>query len=136
LSAGAIATPQLLMLSGIGDPQTFTKLDINPIVNLSDVGRNLQDHPLFTLQWSVNSTDTFDNVAFNQTAFAEAFQLYAANKTGIFANNAIANHIGFLRLAADSAALKPGDPSAGPSSPHYEFAFSVRCFDLDDNSDV
>jgi choline dehydrogenase-like flavoprotein len=113
------------MLSGIGDSGVLAKQNIKTIVNLPDVGRNLQDHPFVTLQWSVNSNNTFDNVAFNQTAFAEAYQQYEATKTGIFANNAIANHIGFFRLAKDSAALKQGDPSAGPLSPHYEFAFSV-----------
>jgi choline dehydrogenase-like flavoprotein len=117
------------MLSGIGDPQSLAKLHIEPTVNLPGVGRNLQDHVLFTLQWSVNSTETFDKVVFNQTAFAEAFQQYTENKTGIFAKNFIANQIGFFRLAAGSDALKHGDHSAGPSSPHYEFGFHVRCID-------
>ena len=36
-------TPQLLMLSGIGDPQALATLAIRPVVNLPGVGRNLQD---------------------------------------------------------------------------------------------
>lgn len=44
LSAGAIASPQLLMLSGIGDAAALRELGIDPIAHLPGVGRNLQDH--------------------------------------------------------------------------------------------
>ncbi|KAM3963992.1 glucose dehydrogenase [FAD, quinone] [Aphomia sociella] len=44
LSTGAIQTPQLLMLSGIGDANHLKELGIYPIVNLPGVGKNLQDH--------------------------------------------------------------------------------------------
>ena len=43
LAGGAFATPQLLMLSGIGDPEELTDLGIKPKVDLPEVGRNLQD---------------------------------------------------------------------------------------------
>ncbi|MCT8001964.1 GMC family oxidoreductase N-terminal domain-containing protein [Sphingomonas sanguinis] len=46
LSAGALVTPKLLMLSGIGDPATLKSLGIQPLVALSGVGQNLQDHVL------------------------------------------------------------------------------------------
>jgi choline dehydrogenase len=44
LSAGAIASPQLLMVSGIGAPEELRAHDINVNVALEGVGRNLQDH--------------------------------------------------------------------------------------------
>ncbi|HUZ71454.1 MAG TPA: GMC family oxidoreductase N-terminal domain-containing protein [Stellaceae bacterium] len=44
LCGGAINTPQLLMLSGIGDPDHLREVGIAPAVPLRDVGRNLQDH--------------------------------------------------------------------------------------------
>ncbi|CAH0696828.1 unnamed protein product [Spodoptera exigua] len=44
LSAGAIQSPQLLMLSGVGDADHLKDVGIHPIVNLVGVGRNLQDH--------------------------------------------------------------------------------------------
>jgi choline dehydrogenase len=46
LAAGAIDTPRLLMLSGIGDPAELRRLGIAVACALPGVGRNLQDHPL------------------------------------------------------------------------------------------
>ena len=43
LAGGAFNTPQLLMLSGIGDPQHLAEHGINLVKDLPGVGRNLQD---------------------------------------------------------------------------------------------
>jgi choline dehydrogenase len=44
LSAGAVKSPQLLLLSGIGAEQTLKKVDIDVKVPLPGTGENLQDH--------------------------------------------------------------------------------------------
>jgi choline dehydrogenase len=44
LSAGAIETPKLLMLSGIGDGAALGEFGIPLVAHSPDVGRNLQDH--------------------------------------------------------------------------------------------
>jgi choline dehydrogenase len=44
LSAGAIQSPQLLMLSGVGDAGALKALGIGVVKHLPGVGRNLQDH--------------------------------------------------------------------------------------------
>ncbi|MEU1072204.1 MULTISPECIES: GMC family oxidoreductase N-terminal domain-containing protein [unclassified Streptomyces] len=44
LSAGAIGSPQLLMLSGIGDPEHLRRAGVEVRVASRDVGRHLQDH--------------------------------------------------------------------------------------------
>jgi choline dehydrogenase/4-pyridoxate dehydrogenase len=44
LSAGAINSPQLLMLSGMGPPEELAQHDIPVRVPLAGVGKNLQDH--------------------------------------------------------------------------------------------
>lgn len=44
LASGAINTPQLLMLSGIGDAEHLRSVGVNPTHHLPGVGKNLQDH--------------------------------------------------------------------------------------------
>lgn len=44
VSSGAIGSPKLLMLSGIGDADELKALGIDPVHNLPGVGKNLQDH--------------------------------------------------------------------------------------------
>ncbi|WP_289036340.1 GMC family oxidoreductase N-terminal domain-containing protein [uncultured Roseibium sp.] len=45
LAAGALVTPQVLMLSGIGDADHLRQFDIEPAADLKGVGQNLIDHP-------------------------------------------------------------------------------------------
>ncbi len=51
LSAGAIASPQLLMLSGVGPAETLIGLGIEPIHNLPGVGQNMKNHPSVSLRF-------------------------------------------------------------------------------------
>ncbi|HEY7904124.1 MAG TPA: GMC family oxidoreductase N-terminal domain-containing protein, partial [Casimicrobiaceae bacterium] len=44
LAAGALQSPQLLQLSGVGDPALLREFDIPVVRPLSGVGENLQDH--------------------------------------------------------------------------------------------
>ena len=44
LSAGAIGTPQILQLSGVGDGASLQKLGLDVVQNQPAVGQNLQDH--------------------------------------------------------------------------------------------
>ena len=53
LSAGAVASPQLLMLSGIGPADQLKSLGINVVKDNPAVGSNLRDHPIMSALWSV-----------------------------------------------------------------------------------
>ena len=53
LSAGAIASPHLLMLSGIGPAEHIARFGIEPIADLPGVGANLRNHPLCATSWSI-----------------------------------------------------------------------------------
>ena len=44
LCAGAINSPQLLMLSGVGDPDELARAGVSAVRELPGVGKNLQDH--------------------------------------------------------------------------------------------
>jgi choline dehydrogenase-like flavoprotein len=59
LSAGAFGSPQLLQLSGLGDPDDLALHGITIKRALPGVGRNLQDHLDFTLGYKAKGTETF-----------------------------------------------------------------------------
>ena len=58
LSAGAIQSPQLLLLSGIGSADDLRAIGVEARHDLPGVGRNLQDHPFVTLIWEVSDQNT------------------------------------------------------------------------------
>ena len=52
ISAGAINSPKLLMLSGIGDAKRLKEVGIEPQFDRPSVGRNLQNHACYTMQYT------------------------------------------------------------------------------------
>ncbi|KAJ7679216.1 hypothetical protein DFH06DRAFT_1465388 [Mycena polygramma] len=58
LSAGVFQSPQLLMLSGIGDREELSKHGVKPIVHLPGVGTNLQDHDEVANIWTLKQNHT------------------------------------------------------------------------------
>ena len=101
LSAGAINSPQLLMLSGIGPADHLADHGITVAVDSPYVGRNLQDHlDICTLQHSTQRV-TYDRVG----DLAIAYNYYLKNHSGPGSSN-IAEAGGFLRspLAPDERA--------------------------------
>jgi choline dehydrogenase len=51
LSAGAVGSPQLLMLSGVGPASHLKEIGIPVITDMPGVGQNLNDHPDFVLKF-------------------------------------------------------------------------------------
>jgi choline dehydrogenase len=58
LCAGAIGSPQLLLLSGIGPADELRQVGVQVRHELRGVGRNLQDHPFVTIIWEVTDQRT------------------------------------------------------------------------------
>lgn len=58
LSAGAIGSPQLLMLSGIGPAEHLRAQGIGPILDLPPVGRGLRDHPMAITLFDASGSDS------------------------------------------------------------------------------
>ncbi|KIK68546.1 hypothetical protein GYMLUDRAFT_35990 [Collybiopsis luxurians FD-317 M1] len=55
VSAGVFQSPQLLMLSGIGNSSHLQEFGIEPVVDLPGVGNNLQDHDEIAVIWRMKS---------------------------------------------------------------------------------
>lgn len=60
ISTGAIATPQLLMLSGIGPAKALQQHGIATQADLPGVGQNLQDHIEISLVYQLNGPHSYD----------------------------------------------------------------------------
>ncbi|SVB47617.1 uncharacterized protein METZ01_LOCUS200471, partial [marine metagenome] len=58
LSCGSINSPQLLMLSGVGDAEHLKAKGINVVHDLKGVGKNLQDHLETYIQQECKTPDT------------------------------------------------------------------------------
>jgi choline dehydrogenase-like flavoprotein len=58
LSAGAIGSPQLLQLSGVGAADDLRRVGVEVRHDLPGVGYNLQDHPFVSLLWEVSEPDS------------------------------------------------------------------------------
>ena len=52
ISAGAVHTPQILQLSGLGDVKILKKFGIKTVVDLPDVGQNLQNHLVLKVKYN------------------------------------------------------------------------------------
>jgi choline dehydrogenase len=56
LCAGALSSPQLLLLSGVGDKRELAKLGIKSTADLPGVGRGLKDHTAAAIQYTIRRT--------------------------------------------------------------------------------
>jgi choline dehydrogenase len=63
LSAGAIGSPHILLLSGVGPAAQLTSLGIPVVADLPGVGKNLRDHPLVWVTWRTRPDFPLDGLA-------------------------------------------------------------------------
>ncbi|HEV8556454.1 MAG TPA: GMC family oxidoreductase N-terminal domain-containing protein [Actinophytocola sp.] len=63
LSGGAVNSPQLLMLSGIGPAEHLREVGVDVAVNLPGVGENLHDHPVAGVLWTTRDTTDLVDLA-------------------------------------------------------------------------
>jgi choline dehydrogenase len=82
LAAGAIGSPQLLQLSGVGDPDHLRALGIPVIHELRGVGANLHDHLQIRMQFKVRDCRTLNGVANSPFGKALMGLEYFAFRTG------------------------------------------------------
>ncbi|KAF9021318.1 alcohol oxidase [Hymenopellis radicata] len=85
LSAGTYQTPQILELSGIGDPAILAKYGISSVVDLPTVGKNLleyKEHIYVIMSFELKPPFTSWDVLRDPVVAAAELQKYETNKTG------------------------------------------------------
>jgi len=87
LCAGAIATPRLLQLSGIGEAEHLRSHGIEVIADLPGVGENYQDHLEATVQAEVNIPSLFKQDKGVQAA--NHMLQYQTGKSGLLTSNVV-----------------------------------------------
>ncbi|KAI8244825.1 Dehydrogenase xptC [Colletotrichum sp. SAR 10_96] len=82
LAAGAIQSPVLLQVSGIGPRQVLESLNISTQINLPGVGNNFQDHPMARFPYDYSNASLFTSNDLNGDTLEDALDQFLANKTG------------------------------------------------------
>ncbi|KAJ9614254.1 hypothetical protein H2200_002390 [Cladophialophora chaetospira] len=96
LCAGAVDTPRLMLLSGLGPAKQLSSLSIPIVKNLPGVGENLLDHPETIIIWELNQP-----VPPNQTTMD--------SDAGIFLRREVSNAAGKKRSPTNPHALPDAD---------------------------
>jgi choline dehydrogenase len=118
LAAGTLASPKILMLSGIGPGDHLAALDIPVVADAPDVGRNLQEHPHSMMSWHVDVPTL--NVDVGPRAVVRHGLEYALRRSG-----PAASVPGHAVVFAQSATM-----STGPCD--YQITFSPLAFKIPD----
>jgi choline dehydrogenase len=89
LSAGAIHSPQLLMLSGIGPSYELQQLGLEVCADSPGVGQNLQDHVQIRCVYEARNVATLNQLFHSRFRQAWAGMQYFINRSGWLAQGAL-----------------------------------------------
>lgn len=118
LCAGAIQSPQILQLSGIGPSALLAQHKISTVVDLPGVGENLQDHLQVRPSYRCEGVETLNDVANSQWRSARDYLRYQLTRTGPLATG-VYRAGAFLSL----------DNSAQTDWPNVQIHFGLVSFD-------
>ncbi len=96
LAAGAVASPQILELSGIGQGQRLQALGIPVVAESPGVGENLQDHFMIGAQWRLKPGSVTINELSHGTRLAGEVLKYAMTRKGLL-SFAVAHIVAFCK---------------------------------------
>ncbi|KAI4101008.1 MAG: hypothetical protein L6R37_005137 [Teloschistes peruensis] len=84
ICAGSVQSPQLLELSGIGNPEVLEAAGIDVKIDNPAVGENLQDHMMTCTVWEIDpSIPTIESLRSDPVAAAAADLEYDTSRTGL-----------------------------------------------------
>jgi choline dehydrogenase len=125
VSAGALRSPQLLMLSGIGPGKELARKGVDVRLDLPGVGKNLQDHLNVKVRCEINQPLTFAGLPDEERA--AALRDYEVDRSGPVGSNFLEAGA-FVKSRLEETApglqlfflmtLAPDYPEAGPPKRH------------------
>ena len=127
-AAGVINTPQLLMLSGIGDPDALRQHDIPILCPLRGVGKNLRDHLSVAVEYGRNDNGPFQKAMRLDRIAVEIAKAFAFGKG--LATDLPSGWTAFVRSSADAPLpdiqiiFRAGPLSAYPYLPPFKAGFA------------
>ena len=137
ISGGAINSPQLLQLSGIGDPELLAKNDIPVVMANTSVGRHMQDHLAITHYYK-SLKPTINNELYPPLGKLKVGLQYVFQRKGLLSMS-VNQAGGFVRSTEAEAApnlqlyfnpltytLKPGDGKLMNPDPYAAFSMSFN----------
>lgn len=110
VSSGTIRSPQLLMLSGVGDGSQLQATGIQVVKHLPRVGKNLQDHYTVRVQAETDRLSSYNAVLRGWRKYAEGVRYIATRR-------------GYLALGTSSAAVFM---RSGPTVDYSDVEISFR----------
>jgi choline dehydrogenase len=110
LSGGAINTPQMLMLSGIGPGQELQRHGIPVLADLRGVGRNLQDHFYMHTGWRATADSSYNVNLSGLRKYWEGFKYLMTRR-------------GYLALGSSQVAAFV---KSSPEEPYADLQISFR----------
>ena len=134
VSAGAINSPQILMLSGIGPDDMLSKKGIKTLLDQPNLGKNLRDHPQVPLTWQVqkgqesdpdlrgvdvairytaNGSNLRNDMMIHHTSFGMGSKLYFGDTTNMFGRVGMIVAI-YLAKGQGELSLRTSDPRIQP----------------------
>lgn len=96
ISAGALNTPQIMMLSGLGPKQYLEACGVPVIRDMQGVGQNLHDHASIILSYYTSVPTSLEEIVTDS-----AIKEYETHHDGVLSNN-IAESGGFIKLTSSS----------------------------------
>jgi len=82
LSAGAVGSPQILQLSGLGPADVLREHGVEVLADVADVGANLQDHLQLRCAWKLTGAKTLNTLANSLWGKAKIGLEYALKRSG------------------------------------------------------
>lgn len=102
LSAGAVNSPHLLLLSGVGPKEDLRQVNVPVVHHLPGVGRNLHNHVAFFLNFFINDSST------TPLNWATAME-YLLFRDGLMSGTGISEVTGFVNTKLANPALDHPD---------------------------